>query len=153
MGMYIRNLERGLYDRRCAELKEHFKEVLKSDKVRVEYELKRYTRERIVFYNVYDNGEFVISERFNRLMRMQDYHKKRNARYKLLETNKLKRFEEIRKRYEENGIVDVRLDLSTRNGAITYICPVCGHEGHTNMSSAYASKCRCKMCFLKNKRK
>lgn len=153
MGLYNRNLERGVYQQRCEELKEHFREVLQSDSVEVDIDLKEYTHSRIVFYRVTQEGKFVIAERYNRLMNIKELHRKRKERNKFLKINKLRRFEEVKQKFILNGITDVKFDVFSRNGQITYVCPTCGYEGQTNLSSAYVGKCRCKMCWLKNKRK
>ena len=90
--MYSKNLERGVYAKRCKELKTHFQNVLQSDNIEVDFELKQYTNSRLVFYKVRKDGKFIISEQFNRLIKMKELWKKRKEHNKLLEINKIKRF-------------------------------------------------------------
>jgi rubrerythrin len=153
MGLYNRNLERGVYQKRCEELKEHFQKVLHSDNVEVDFFLKDYRHYNVVYYKVKKEDKVVISERYNYLKRVKELHRKRKEHNKVLEINKIRRFEEVKQKYILNGITDVKFDVASINGKITYVCQVCGYEGQTNLSSAYVGKCRCKMCWLKNKRK
>ena len=155
MGMYNCLLNKGVYNIRCEELRQHFAKIMNVsvNVIHVSLKIKQYSYGRITFYEVKMYDKMLITERYSRLIKMTSYHEKRNQHNKVIRNIKIERFNIVKEKFKANGISNVTFDEDSDRGAITYVCDKCGYIGHTNLSSAWIGRCRCKQCWLQGKRK